>query len=305
MEPKSMTAFISAFARAYHSENNAVKIFDDRIARRLFTDEEYGRISQNMMDGIGFFNPSFSGAKDDALRWIVDNQLSPAPLGRAAFAEKSLETAVSIGAKQYLILGAGYDTFAYRQPTWAKQIRIFEVDHPAVAKDKKMRLKASGIEIPDNVHYVAADFTKREWQSELLQCAVFRRDSVSFCSALGLAYYLEKEVFGRLCAILSSLLPEGSAVVFDYPDENGFTEKAGKQIRKQALLASAANEKMFAGYSYEELEKMLSAYGFLIYELLTPPQMTQSYFDAYNIANPLHRMTALDHVNYCLSVKKL
>lgn len=245
-----------------------------------------------------------SGAKDDALRWIVDDQLSPAPLGRAAFAEKSLETAVSIGTKQYLILGAGYDTFAYRQPAWAKKIRIFEVDYPATVKDKKMRLKVAGIEIPDNVHYVAADFTKRQWQTELLQCNLFHRDDVIFCSALGVAYYLEKEVFERAFALFSSLLPERSAVVFDYPDEYSFTEKAGERARKQALLARAANETMFAGYSYEELVKMLSAHGFLIYELLTPPQMTQNYFKAYHMANPSHRMVPFDNVNYCLAVKK-
>ena len=51
-----MTAFISAFARAYHFENNAVKVFDDRIARRLLADKEYGQISQNMMDDVGFFD---------------------------------------------------------------------------------------------------------------------------------------------------------------------------------------------------------------------------------------------------------
>lgn len=160
MEQKSLTALISAFSRAYHALNNEVTIFNDSLARDLLTDEEFNQIAKNMSNGIGFFNPSFVGEPEQALRWVVDNQLSPSPLGRAAFAEKSLEWAVRTGTEQYLIWGAGYDTFAYRQPLWAKALQIFEVDHPATARDKQERLKSAGIVIPDNVHYIEADFTK-------------------------------------------------------------------------------------------------------------------------------------------------
>ena len=153
MEQKSLTALISAFSRAYHALNNEVTIFNDSLARDLLTDEEFNQIAKNMSNGIGFFNPSFVGEPEQALRWVVDNQLSPSPLGRAAFAEKSLEWAVRTGTEQYLIWGAGYDTFAYRQPLWAKALQIFEVDHPATARDKQERLKSAGIVIPDNICY--------------------------------------------------------------------------------------------------------------------------------------------------------
>ncbi|CDN42148.1 hypothetical protein BN871_AV_00360 [Paenibacillus sp. P22] len=86
MESKSLTALVSAFSRAYHAEHNPVKIFDDRIARQLLTDEEYDSISANMSRAIAFFQPGFSGTQEQALRQVVDRQLSPTPLGRAAFA---------------------------------------------------------------------------------------------------------------------------------------------------------------------------------------------------------------------------
>ena len=70
------------------------------------------------------------------------------------------------------------------------------------------------------------------------------------------------------------------------------------------ILASGAQEKMCAGYSYAKLEKMLSDVGFLIYEHLTPEQITEQYFQNYNKANPEACMTAFDHVNYCLAVKQ-
>lgn len=116
MEQTSMTALTCAFARAYHFQNNQKKVFDDSVARKLLTAEEFSQISQSMAQGIGFFNPEFSSTEPQALRWVVDNYLSPSPLGRAAFAEKPLERAVAIGASQHLLLGAGYDTFAHCQP---------------------------------------------------------------------------------------------------------------------------------------------------------------------------------------------
>lgn len=304
MEQKSMTALVSAFSRAYHSQNNEVKIFNDSIAKQLLTDEEYAQIAKSMSDGIGFFNPTFAGGADQALRWIVDNQLSPSPLGRAAFAEKSLERAVYIGAKQYLIFGAGYDTFAYRQPIWAKNLKIFEIDHPATAIDKRDRLKNANLVIPDLVYYVEADFTKENWQESLLKCKMFDNDKISFCTILGVTYYLSKKTFEDFIAVVRDLLPKGSSILFDYPDENHFTSKAGERAKKQSMLAGAASEKMLAGYSYNDMEKLLSAYDFLIYEYLTPPEMNDQYFEAYNKANPSHRMTAFDNVNYCLAVRK-
>lgn len=304
MEQKSMTALVSAFSRAYHTENNKVKIFDDSIARLLLTEEEYMQISKSMAEGIGFFNPSFKGAPDEALRWVVNNQLSPSPLGRAAFTEKALQTAVSIGARQYLIFGAGYDTFAYRQPTWANEIQIFEIDHPATAKDKRTRLENSNITIPDNVQYITADFTQQQWQTALTQNIKFNKNQISFCSVLGVAYYLSVQTFVDLISAFSTFLPIGSSVVFDYPDENSYTDKAGKRAKKLTMLAEAANEKMLASYSCKDMENILSSHGFSIYEQLTPMEITRQYFEAYNHANPLYPMTAFDNVNYCLAVRK-
>jgi methyltransferase (TIGR00027 family) len=304
MEQKSMTALVSAFSRAYHAQNNEVKIFNDSIAKLLLTDEEYGQISKSMSEGVGFFNPAFVGKQEEALRWVVDHYLSPSPLGRAAFAEKSLERAVHIGAKQYLIMGAGYDTFAYRQPSWAEKLQIFEVDHPATADDKKLRLDAAKISIPKNVHYIASDFTEEQWWNPLTQNRAFNSGKISFCSILGVAYYLSKHTFEKLLSTLSPLFPQGSSIVFDYPDETSYTDKASERAKKQAMLAGAAKEKMLAGYSYSEIEKMLAACGFLVYEHLTPSQMTEQYFNGYNLANPSHCIRAFENVNYCLAVRK-
>ena len=233
----------------------------------------------------------------------MDNQLSPSPLGRAAFTEKSLERAVRTGTEQYLILGAGYDTFAYRQPLWAEALEIFEIDHPATARDKQERLKNAGLVIPDNVHYVEADFTKETWQKAVQTHSSFDNDKISCCSILGVVYYLSKDTFETVISSISNIVAKGSSIVFDYPDENSYTERAGERAKKQFMLAGAANEKMLASYSYSDVEQLLSEYGFLIYEHLNPQEITEQYFALYNKVNPTNKMSAFDNTNYCLAVK--
>lgn len=298
-----MTALISAFSRAYHSSENTVKIFDDYLAKDILTRDEYEQIAVNMAKGIKFFNPSFEGTQDEALRWIVDNQLSPSPLGRAAFAEKSLENAVRFGTEQYLIFAAGYDTFAYRQPEWASKIQIFELDHPIMISDKQKRIQWIIAEKPSNLHHISADFTEDDWVLNLIACPAFERNKISFCSLLGISYYLYKQDFARTINTISSIVPNGSSIIFDYPDENTYTSSAGERVKKQTALADAANEKILASYSYSELEQLLGDSNFLIYEHLTPNEITEQYFKEYNELNPLHPITAFDNVNYCLAVK--
>ncbi|MDR5588934.1 class I SAM-dependent methyltransferase [Clostridium aquiflavi] len=304
MEKKSMTALISAFSRAYHSIQNTEKVFDDYLAKDILTQNEYEEIVSNMSKGIKFFNPSFEGTQDEALRFIVDNQLSPTPIGRAAFTEKSLENAVKIGAKQYLIFAAGYDTFAYRQPDWAKNIQIFELDHPLTGIDKQKRIQSVITEKPSNLHYIPIDFTEKTWERNLIECLQFEQNKISFCSLLGVNYYLTKEDFEHAINTISSIVPKGSSIVFDYQDEDTYTPKAGERVKKQIAMTSVSNEKMLASYSYLELEKLLAHSNFLIYEHLTPNEITKQYFKKYNQSNPEHPIKAFDNVNYCLAVKK-
>jgi len=303
MEQKSMTALVSAFARWYHAAHNEVRIFDDSFAGKILTEEEKQEISFNMSSGVGFFNPGFSGTAEEALRWIVDNQLSPSPLGRAAWAESALQTAVRIGATQYLIVAAGYDTFAYRRPAWATELKIFELDQPCMSEDKQERIHRICGEKPDNLIYIPIDLTCESLSEKLRSCKAYNENELSFCSLLGLSYYLSKSDFGALIQSAADSISGGSTIVFDYPDEYAYTEQAGDRAKRQAMLAGGAGEAMLASYSYNEMEQLLSDCGFLIYEHLTPTEITDRFFADYNKANPRRPMSAFDNTNYCLAVK--
>ena len=109
----NMTALVSCFARACHRRANAVPVFDDTAAKALLG-ENFRQIAQNMQKGAAFFLPGFIGTPEEALCRIVDGQLAPSVLARSAFCEGALARETAQGCRQYVILAAGYDTFAIR-----------------------------------------------------------------------------------------------------------------------------------------------------------------------------------------------
>lgn len=295
MEEKNMTALVSCFARCYHYRNNKYRIFSDNIAERILSNEEYDSIASNMATGIKFFNPNFIGEKEDALRWIVDNQLSPSVLGRSAFCEYSLFSAIKIGCKQYLIFASGYDTFAYRNSI--SNLKIFEIDRSDMIEDKIRRLENNKIN-HSKVNFIKCDFTNKNWINNIVS-SDYNQNQISFNSLLGISYYLTKEEFFNMIQSISNILCSGSCIVFDYP-----TYEDSKETQTNEQLANKANEQMKSKYSYEEIEKILSENGLLIYEHLNHKEMTDNYFEKYNILNPDNKIIAPKGVCYCLAVKK-
>ena len=129
----SITALMSAFGRAFHTENEDHPVFTDYFAKELMTAEEYATVQGYVLDGAQFFEPEIDLSKQkpkELVRKIVNTHIAPSPLCRAAYTEQALKTAALTGTKQYVILGAGLDTFAFREPEFLSKHRVFEVDHP-------------------------------------------------------------------------------------------------------------------------------------------------------------------------------
>lgn len=296
----SITALMSSFGRAFHAENEEQPIFADNLAKKLMTEEEYSAVQSYILGGAQFFEPEtdFSEWEEkDIVRKIVNVHIAPSPLCRAAYAEKALKTAVLTGAEQYVILGAGMDTFAFRERELTSKLRIFEVDHPLTQKEKYERIARAGWKIPDGLTFVPVDFTKDSLTEPLIDSG-FDPLKKSFFSWLGVTYYLSAETIGKTLEELSSLCADGSTIVFDYPDENFFSATE-KRVQNTIMMAKAGGEPMKSAFSYEELEKLLETHGFLIYELLTPSDIQRDIIDGAGA-----KMKAFEHVNYCLAVRK-
>lgn len=294
MEEKNITALISCFARCYHYKNNDIRVFSDNMAEKILSKEEYSNISKEMVKGIKFFNPTFKGCDEDALKWIVNNQLSPSVLGRSAFCEKSLENAYRLGYRQYLIFASGYDTFGYRNNLG--DLKVFEIDREVMINDKIRRLDLNNVN-HDLVNYVKCDFTDKNWVNKINESS-YHNDRLSFCSLLGISYYLSKDEFYGMLKNISNMICEGSSIVFDYPS---YEESKSTLINEK--LASGAGEEMKSKYSFNELEKELSNMGLYIYEHLNDEEMTKEYFDNYN-KNNKDKIVAPKGVGYCLVVKR-
>ena len=296
----SITALMSAFGRAFHAENEDHPVFADGLAKELMTEEEYAAVQGYVLGGASFFEPEIDPAAwepKELVRRLVNTHIAPSPLCRAAYTEQALKTAARTGTEQYVILGAGLDTFAFREPEFLSKHRVFEVDHPLTQADKRERITRAGWTIPGNLAFIPVDFTK-DRLTERLTAAGFDPSAKSFFSWLGVTYYLPAEAIGKTLAELSLLCAEGSTLVFDYPDE-GFFDAPEKRVQNTIMMAQAGGEAMQAAFSYGELEKLLEAHGFLIYELLTPEEIQRDVIDKAGAA-----LKAFEHVNYCLAVRK-
>lgn len=296
----SITALMSSFGRAFHAENEKNPVFEDHLARKLMTAEEYTAVQGYIRDGAKFFEPETDPAKQEPtelLRRIVNVHIAPSPLCRAAYTERALKAAALTGTKQYVMLGAGMDTFAFRKKEFLSKHRVFEVDHPMTQADKLERITHAGWTVPDNLAFVPVDFTK----NNLTQCLItagFDPSVKSFFSWLGVTYYLSMEAIDTMLASFSGLCADGSTIVFDYPDENFFDARE-KRVQNTIMMAKAGGEPMQSAFSYNELEKLLEKHGFLIYELLTPDDIQKDIIDKAGAD-----MKAFEHVNYCLAVRK-
>ena len=288
---KNMTALVSAFVRSYHNKDNSIRVYKDSIAPKILTEEEYDLISKSMVNGINYFNPNYNG--NNPLKWIVNTFLAPSVLSRSIFNEEHLLNEIKLGLKQYVILGSGYDTSTYKVN---KYVKVFELDKKEMIDDKIKRIRANKID-DSNVNYVKCDFNK-DWLSTLLKTN-YDKESKTFCSLLGVSYYLDKDTFRNMLITLASIILKGSVIIFDYPNE--FVSKKEQVIKS---LASTAHENMLATYTYKDIEDIAKSSNLLIYELLTNEDIDKNYFYNYNTLNPTTKLLAPIGVNYCLLVKE-
>ncbi|WP_367387379.1 class I SAM-dependent methyltransferase [Bacillus vallismortis] len=298
----SLTSLISAFARAYHSRYDTPLIFDDFIAKDLINEKEFSDISENMIQGITFFNKEIAerlqNDPEEILKWVTQVQLSPTPLARASYCEKVLHNELMLGAKQYVILGAGLDTFCFRHPELENSLEVFEVDHPATQQFKKNKLKDAKLTIPEHLHFVPMDFTKTFSYQPLIDEGF--ENTKTFFSLLGVSYYLTREENASLISHLFSHVPSGSSIVFDYADETLFTAKGkSNRVEHMVKMAAASGEPMKPCFTYQEIEHLLESAGLLIYEHLSPDDIHNLFF-----GNRIDDLSAFETIHYIHAVKK-
>jgi methyltransferase (TIGR00027 family) len=194
-------------------------------------------------------------------------------VARSRFAEDLLAQAVARGVTQYVLLGAGLDTFAHRNPY--PHVRIFEVDHPATQAWKRDLLLATSLPTPVNLTHVPVDF-ERQSLADQLQAAGHNSAAPTFFAWLGVVPYLTREAFRSTIAFIASQ-PLGSGVVFDYGQP-----RSALPPREQLAYDSLAARVHLAGESFQlfftPAQAATELAAFYDLEELGSPEINERYF---------------------------
>jgi methyltransferase (TIGR00027 family) len=192
----SRTALRVALRRAAHQVYDSPVVFDDPVAVPILGAEYAEELRRTPVRPDRPFSVS--------LRAFL--------VARSLYAEENLQKAVAAGVRQYVLLGAGLDTFGYRNPY--ADLRVFEVDHPATQQWKRELLQRSAIPIPESLTYAPVDF-ERESLLDQLQGAGFNPDIPTFFAWLGVVPYLTLPAFRATLSFVAEQ-PAGSGLVLDY-----------------------------------------------------------------------------------------
>lgn len=257
MERASRTAEMVAIRRAAHQFVDVPPLFVDPIAVRLLGPETAARMRARPRE--------FDRSR-------VGRYLRAFLVARSRFAEDCLSAAVARGVDQYVLLGAGFDTFAYRNPF--PQLRVFEVDHPATQNAKRRRLAAARVAIPANVSYVAIDFANEP----LHVGGGFDAAKPGVFAWLGVVPYLERPAIEAVLRYVASMKP-GSEIIFDYgipPQSLGWLARL--VYRYMARRVAAAGEPWKSYFTPAETRTLLR--DFTTVEDLGPDEINARYFAA-------------------------
>lgn len=243
----SATALGVATLRAAHQLlDGTPKILDDPVVLKLLDPEVIARVQAHPER---FAEPH--------VRRLLTHVVT-----RSRCAEDRLAEAVDRGVRQCIVLGAGFDTFAYRQPPWASALRIFEVDHPASQQAKRHRLAGAGVAVPSNVEYVAIDFETTSLRAGLRE-STFDVDAPAFVSWLGVMVYLTQAAIDAVFAYVASLPPPSEIVfTFSAPPEPGAADGL-------ASRAAEVGEPWLTRVEPDVLAHQLREHGFGRVEFLT------------------------------------
>jgi methyltransferase (TIGR00027 family) len=259
----SRTAVFAAVCRAAHQIfDDDPKILRDPIAAKFIDDATQAALSN----------------KDPMLMAMVIPAQRAHFCQRSRIAEDCLRTAVMRGVDQYVVLGAGLDSFAYRQPDWARAIKIVEVDHPRTQEFKIGLIKSKALGPPQNISYLPVDFASESVIDRLSQADINTARPI-FVSWLGVTQYLVPDAVTDVLRALASW-PGGCGLLMTYmlADWSDFDPETVERFKRQRARAVSYGEPWLSGYSESSMTASLQSAGFAFQKSFAVSDIQSLYF---------------------------
>ena len=263
----SKTAVLVATIRAAHLRwDDPPHIFEDTYAIQMLTPFWYA---------VAKFKP---------IKWLVADVIlsvfrpvAQAVVLRSRYTEDQLIEAIEAGVKQYVILGAGYDTFSLRRKDLADKVHVFEVDHPATQEVKRQRILNANGSIPSNLTFVPVNFEVDRLDEEM-EKAGFDSQLPTFYSWLGVTYYLIPEAIRNTLDRIAKKSAPGSRVVFDFKIAKHMMSAEGRTLcEKMENFVARRGEPMLTDFTPQSLNEMMARYGYTEVEMMTPEKQKRRY----------------------------
>jgi methyltransferase (TIGR00027 family) len=252
----SRTALLIARQRAAHQVLDHGSILYDPFAMKILREDEKDVLQFATAHPLASIGRLFTAA-------------------RSRIAEDALSRAVERGIRQIVILGAGLDTFALRSPHDGRQIRIYEVDHPATQAWKRQRLAEADLALPPGLIFVAADFEQDDLGKTLVD-AGFQQNSPAFFTWLGVVPYLTQDAVASTLGYIASI--QNSEVVFDYMEApQAFSEEVRDLVAKRTEQLDKMHERSDSRFEPAGIAAILRSHGFYDIEDINFEEITSRF----------------------------
>lgn len=303
----SRTALATSLMRALHSRADPAPLLDDPWGDRLVPPPARATFRERAMawhdatgtaEGAALPDASADAVLDAALR---ANAAYADVVLRSRYTEDALHAAVKRGAAQYVIVGAGFDSFVCRRPEWAHSLNIYEVDHPDTQRLKRQRLQDCGVAGSACVHFIEADLASEDLGTALARSR-FDATQPAFFSWLGVTVYLTRAANLAALRSIASCTSAPSELIFTYIDEAALApDHAGAEaFRRLRSEVSAAGEAFVSGFDPAALEALLLDTGLRLKEDLDGHQGIARY-DPEGINNL--RSAGAAHIAHAVSFR--
>lgn len=278
------TAEGAALGRALHTRHAGQPVLADTWAVHLLSDDNRRKVEESSDERSMQMIEGFDASGVFAVN-----------VGCLRYAEDEVLRCVEAGIKQYVILGAGLDSFALRRGDLAGRLKVFEVDHPDVQAIKRGRIEASA-EMPAMLPvFLPVDFEVESFDLQLVAHGL-EVDAPTVVSWLNTVHYLTEEAVASALAALSGILAAGSRLIVNYSADVPFSQVQLDYVMRLLEVTSSAGEPFVSRFTPGAFEKLLQEHGFEVVEHATEEELFARYFtgreDGLRPAIPLRVVTA-------------